>query len=62
MLSAAALPLTYFPVLVVANDRIYMGDKVNSKLSNAIASVFLVLLVVVAVAAIPLMILAKAGS
>ena len=62
VLSAAALPLTYFPVLVVANDRIYMGDKVNSKLSNAIASVFLVLLVVVAVAAIPLMILTKAGS
>ncbi|HYT26954.1 MAG TPA: divalent metal cation transporter [Actinomycetota bacterium] len=62
VLSAAALPLTYFPVLVVANDRTYMGDKVNSRLSNAIASVFLVLLVVVAVATIPLMVLTKAGS
>ncbi len=29
VLSAAALPLTYFPILVVANDRTYMGDEVN---------------------------------
>jgi Mn2+/Fe2+ NRAMP family transporter len=28
VLSAAALPLTYFPILVVANDRTYMGDLV----------------------------------
>src|SRR5205814_7906623 len=31
VLAAAALPLTYFPILVVANDRSYMGDKTNSK-------------------------------
>jgi manganese transport protein len=60
--SAAALPLTYFPILVVANDRDYMGDKVNSRLSNALGSVYLLLLLVVAVATIPLMVLTKAGS
>jgi Mn2+/Fe2+ NRAMP family transporter len=62
VLSAAALPLTYFPILVVANDRDYMGDKVNSWFSNTLASLYLLLLVVVAVATIPLMILTKAGS
>ena len=37
VLSAAALPLTYFPILVVANDPDYMGDKTNSPPLNAIA-------------------------
>jgi manganese transport protein len=62
VLSAAALPLTYFPILVVANDRAYMGDKVNSRITNALGSAFLVLLVIVAVATIPLMIVTRAGS
>jgi Mn2+/Fe2+ NRAMP family transporter len=62
VLSAAALPLTYFPILVVANDREYMGDKVNGWLANLLGSVFLVLLVVVALATIPLMIVTRAGS
>ena len=29
--SAVALPLTYFPILVVANDPEYMGDEVNGR-------------------------------
>jgi Mn2+/Fe2+ NRAMP family transporter len=62
VLSAAALPLTYFPILVVANDPDYMGDKVSSWFTNALGSVYLLLLLVVAVATIPLMILTKAGS
>jgi Mn2+/Fe2+ NRAMP family transporter len=62
VLSAAALPLTYFPILVVANDPDYMGDKVNSRFMNAIGTVYLVLLVVVALATIPLMIITKGGA
>jgi Mn2+/Fe2+ NRAMP family transporter len=62
VLSAAALPLTYFPVLVVANDPSYMGDKVNSPLTNALGSIFLVLLVCVSIATVPLMIITKAGA
>jgi Mn2+/Fe2+ NRAMP family transporter len=62
VLSAAALPLTYFPILVVANDRGYMGDKVNKGLGNFVASVYLVLLCVIAAATIPLMIATKAGQ
>jgi len=60
--SAIALPLTYFPILVISNDRDYMGDQVNGRLTNALSSVFLVIIVVAAVAAIPLMLLTKAGQ
>jgi Mn2+/Fe2+ NRAMP family transporter len=62
VLSAAALPLTYFPILVVANDPDYLGDHVNGRLSNALGSVYLVIIVVVSLATIPLMIATKAGS
>jgi Mn2+/Fe2+ NRAMP family transporter len=62
VLSAAALPLTDLPILVVANDKEFMGDKTNSKVSNALASVYLVIIMVVAVVTIPLMIATKAGA
>ena len=62
VLSAAALPLTYFPILVIANDPSYMGDKTNGTVLNAIATVYLVILGVVAVAAIPLMIVTRGGQ
>jgi Mn2+/Fe2+ NRAMP family transporter len=62
VLSAAALPLTYFPILVIANDPDYMGDKTNSRLGNFVASIYLVLLVVISLATIPLMIMTEAGA
>ena len=63
VLSAAALPLTYFPILVIANDPAYMGDEhTNGRILNTIASVYLVILVVVSIATIPLMIITRAGS
>ncbi|MFD6951964.1 hypothetical protein A6A08_10455 [Nocardiopsis sp. TSRI0078] len=62
VLSAAALPLTYLPIFVVANDRGYLGDRVNSRFTNILGSVYLVLLVVVSVAALPLMVYTKAGQ
>jgi manganese transport protein len=62
VLAAAALPLTYLPVLLVANDRDYMGDKVNSRASNLLATVYLLVLLVVSVATIPLLIVTKAGG
>ena len=60
--SAVALPLTYLPILVVANDRTYMGDHVNGRLANGLGSVYLVVVVVASVAAIPLMVLSGAGQ
>ncbi|WP_138414177.1 Nramp family divalent metal transporter [Sinomonas gamaensis] len=60
--SAVALPLTYVPILIIANDPEYLGEHVNGKLLNAIAIVFLVIIFAAAIAAIPLMILSGAGS
>jgi manganese transport protein len=60
--SAIALPLTYFPILVVANDPEYMGESANGRVVNVLATGYLVLLTVVALAAIPLMIATKAGQ
>jgi manganese transport protein len=62
VLSAAALPLTYFPILVIANDPTYVGDKTNSKFSNFVGTIYLFILLIVSVATIPLMIITKAGS
>ena len=52
--SAVALPLTYFPILVVANDPDYMGVSVNGRLANALGMVYLVILTVASLAALPL--------
>jgi len=60
--SAVALPLTYFPILVVANDSDYMGEHSNGKLANILGSIFLVAVVIAAVAAIPLMIWTRMGQ
>jgi Mn2+/Fe2+ NRAMP family transporter len=60
--SAVALPLTYLPILMVANDRTYMGRHANGRLANALGTVYLVVVVVASVAAIPLMVLTGAGQ
>jgi Mn2+/Fe2+ NRAMP family transporter len=62
VLSAAALPLTYFPILLVANDPGYLGDEVNGPIRNTLATVYMILLTVVALAAIPLMIVTRGGA
>ncbi len=60
--SAIALPLTYLPILVVANDSQYMGDHTNGRVTNVFASVYLVIILVASRAAIPLMIVTGAGQ
>ncbi|MFI1654843.1 NRAMP family divalent metal transporter [Streptomyces sp. NPDC020472] len=59
--AAVALPLTYLPILVVANDPEYMGEARNGTLANLMGGLYLVVVLVAAVAAIPLMIATKAG-
>jgi Mn2+/Fe2+ NRAMP family transporter len=60
--SAVALPLTYAPILIVANDPDYMGERVNGRITNALGTVYLVIVLVASLAAIPLMIATKAGQ
>jgi Mn2+/Fe2+ NRAMP family transporter len=60
--SAVALPLTYFPILVVANDPDYLGERVNGRLANVLGTAYLMVIAVVALAAIPLMIWTRMGQ
>ena len=60
--SVVALPLTYIPILLVANDEVYMGEYVNGKLGNALGLFYLVVILIVSLAAIPLMILSNMGQ
>jgi Mn2+/Fe2+ NRAMP family transporter len=61
-LGAVAIPLTFLPVLVIANDRDYLGDKVNGVLANGLGVVFLAIMVVVSVATVPLLFWTRAGA
>jgi manganese transport protein len=60
--SVIILPLSYFPVLMVAKDRQYMGGFANGKLSNTLGWFYLILLTICGVAAIPLLILTHGGK
>jgi Mn2+/Fe2+ NRAMP family transporter len=62
LFSAIVLPLTYLPILVVANDRGYLGDRVNGWLANSLGVLYLIIIVVAAVAAVPIMILTGMGG
>ena len=59
--SVVALPLTYLPILLVANDRAYMGEHRNGVVANAFGVFYLVVVLVIAVAAIPLLVLSNMG-
>lgn len=60
--AAATLPFTFAPLLIVANDRLYMGEQRNTPMINLVAYVVLGLLVVVTLATIPLFIATGGGS
>lgn len=60
--SAVALPLTYFPILVVANDPDYLGEHVNGPVANTLGTVYLGVIGLAAASAIPLMIITKVGQ
>jgi manganese transport protein len=60
-LGAATLPFTYVPILIVANDRRYLGDHVNGRLANSLGVVYLFVVTGAALAAFPLLIATKGG-
>jgi len=56
------MPLTYYPILRVAADRKIMGKHVNSRFLTIMGVVFLVLITIAAVTAIPLMVVTHSGK
>jgi hypothetical protein len=61
-LAAVALAWAGAGYLAVANDRGYLGEKVNGPLANALGLVYLVIIVAAAVAAVPIMIFTGMGG
>ncbi len=62
VLSVVALPFTYLPVLLIAGDPTFMGEHTNGRISNLLGWLYLVVIVVIAVAAIPLLFATNAGG
>ncbi|MFL6663001.1 MAG: NRAMP family divalent metal transporter [Rhizobacter sp.] len=60
--SVVVLPFTYFPVLVVAQDRDIMGRHANGPIANALGWFYLVLITLAALAAIPMFLLTHGGQ
>ena len=56
------MPFTYFPILKSAADRNIMGKHANSRFYDLIGWIFLAMITMAAVAAIPLMILTHSGK
>jgi Mn2+/Fe2+ NRAMP family transporter len=60
--SVVALPLTYLPILLVANDPDYMGEHRNGRLANAFGWTYFGIIIAIAVTAIPLMLITNGGT
>jgi Mn2+/Fe2+ NRAMP family transporter len=60
--SIVVLPLTYLPLLLLANDRKFMGDQVNGRIANFFGWGFYALLLAAALAALPLYFLTSGGQ
>jgi Mn2+/Fe2+ NRAMP family transporter len=61
-LAAFSLPLTFGPLLLIANDERYMGEQRNGRWANLAGGFFLILLSIVTLATIPLFILSGGGG
>jgi Mn2+/Fe2+ NRAMP family transporter len=60
--SIVVLPLTYLPLMLIANDRKYMGEHVNGWLANGIGWSFYAVLIIAAIAALPLYFVTGGGQ
>jgi len=61
-LGAFALPFTFAPLLIIANDTRYMGDQRNGRLANIAGVFFLIVLTIITVITIPLFIMSGGGG
>jgi Mn2+/Fe2+ NRAMP family transporter len=62
VLAVVALPLTYFPILMLAGDRSFMGEHANGRISTTLGWVYFAVIVVLAIAAIPLLLITNGGG
>jgi Mn2+/Fe2+ NRAMP family transporter len=56
------LPFTYFPVMVIAGDKDFMGEFANGRLANVVGWFYLAVVTLAALLAIPLLIISRGGQ
>jgi manganese transport protein len=62
VLAVVALPLTYFPILMIAGDRSFMGEHANGRISTTLGWIYFAVIVTLALAAIPLLLITNGGG
>jgi Mn2+/Fe2+ NRAMP family transporter len=62
LFSIIVLPLTYLPLMLLANDKKYMGQYVNGPLAKVLGWLFFAIVTAAALAAIPLYLLTSGGQ
>jgi len=62
LFSIIVLPLTYLPLMLLANDKSYMREHANRWLAKGLGWLFFVVVTAAAVAAIPLYLLTSGGG
>jgi len=62
LFSVLVLPLTYLPLLLLASDRHFMRKHRNGTLANSVGWIYFAVIVVAALAAVPLFLLTSGGQ
>jgi Mn2+/Fe2+ NRAMP family transporter len=60
--SVVALPLTYFPILLIAGDRSFMGEHANGRFASVLGWLYFAVIIVLAVTSIPLLLITNGGG
>jgi manganese transport protein len=60
--SVVILPLSYFPILRTARDKAVMGALANGRIADTLGALFLFVVTIAAVAAIPLLVITHGGE
>src|SRR5207248_8809706 len=61
LFSIVVLPLTYLPLMLLADDKSYMGEYANKSLAKSLGWFFVAVVTVAAVGAVPLYVLTSGG-
>ncbi len=62
VLAVVALPLTYFPILMIAGDRSFMGEHANGRISKTLGWIYFAVIITLAITAIPLLLMTNGGG
>jgi Mn2+/Fe2+ NRAMP family transporter len=62
VLAVVALPLTYFPILMIAGDRSFMGEHANGRVSKTLGWIYFAVIITLSITAIPLLLMTNGGG